>query len=115
MAEAELAWDRLTPDVVRGTVDFNPRHVVDNKGHLGECRSCLCGKPLVDGVLVHPIANFACPCTHAGMESTAPEYLGFLPIEDAIGKVLAQVKFPAIPAEALDFRLELFGLILRPY
>src|SRR5262249_46371721 len=82
--------------------------------HLGERCACLCGQPLVNVVLVNPVANFTRPYTHAGMQTSAPEYLGFLTIEDAISKILAQIKRTTALAEALDLSVEVFGLVLGP-
>src|SRR4029450_10131045 len=110
MAEAKLVWSRLTPDILRATVDFNPCHLVNHKGHPGERRRGLGGQPLVDVVLVHPIANLTCLWAHTGMQPSAPEYLGFLPVEEAIGEVLIQVKCAAPLAQAIDFHLQVFGL-----
>src|SRR5262249_27131299 len=102
MAEAELTRHRGAPEVVGVAVDLDPRHVLDAKAYFGQRGGRFGGEPLVNVVLVDPIANFACPCVQAGMETTAPKHLGLGVIEDAVEKVLAQIKLSTPPTQAFD-------------
>src|SRR5262245_2651071 len=102
MTEAEFPRHCAAADVVGVTVDFDACHLINGKGHLGERRGGLGGEALIDVVLVNPVTDFARPCAHEGMETSAPEHLGLFTIEDPIREILAQIKRTAGAAEVLD-------------
>jgi hypothetical protein len=63
---------------------------------------------------MHPVPDFACPGTRTGMQASTPEHLSLGTIENAIGKVLAQIKLTSAAAQMLDLPVEVCGLVLGP-
>jgi hypothetical protein len=95
-------------------MDLDAIDPVDLKGDLGQSSGHLGRQPLIDMILVNPVANLARALTDAGMESCAPQHLAFITAEDPIDEIAVQVELASRAAEPFYPVLELLRFLLDP-
>src|SRR5215207_9770134 len=110
VAKTELTWNCRRGKVCRIAMDLKSVDMQDLERHPDQRGGGFRYEPLVDVILVDPVADLQFAFPKARVQTCPADQPGVLWVEDAIDEVLPEIEQAAKPFESLYFLLDRFRL-----